>query len=105
LPKGFASLSKIKRKEMGAKAGKISQSRGVGHAYNSITAKAAALKSVQKRKAKALRDAALYLIECGFTAADLAKLELTYEQYIYYGGDKSSKVRLDELKERVDATR
>lgn len=102
MPKGFASLSKFKRKEMGKKGGTASQFKGAGHAYNSITAKAAAMKGVATRKRRAVQNAAIYLLECGFSAADLAKLDLTQDEYIYFGGSESTKDRVFELKERLD---
>jgi ribosomal protein S21 len=101
MPKGFASLSKAKRREMGAKAGRISQMKGAGHSYNPITARAAAAKAAQNRTAKAVRRAAMYLLECGLTAEQLAKLELSNSEYIFYGGPESTETRLKQLEEML----
>lgn len=101
MPKGFASMTRERRKAVGGKGGTASQLKGTGHAFNPISAKAAAAKGVAKRKSKAMREAALRLIECGFTAAQLASLNLSADEYIYYGGNKSSGVRLKELLGRL----
>lgn len=102
MPKGFASLSKAKRREMGAKAGRISQLKGAGHSFNSLSAKAAAAKASQNRTAKAVRRAAIYLLESGLSAEQLAQLNLSNEEYIYYGGGNSHPHRLKELEDRLN---
>lgn len=95
--KGFASLSKQQRKLMSSKAGRLSQSKGVGYKLNKITAKAASDKGVQARRRKQARAAALILLEAGFSAEQLHELNLSEEELIYYGGSKRTGNRLKEL--------
>lgn len=101
MPKGFASLSRERLKKVSGKGGTVSQLKGTGHAFNAVSASAAGKKSAAKRKLFAMKNAALKLIECGFTAAQLASLNLSADEYIYYGGDKASGRRLRELAGRV----
>lgn len=104
MPKGFASMTRERRKAVGGKGGTASQLKGTGHAFNPITAKAAAAKGVAKRKQRAMREAALKLIECGFSAENLALLNLSADEYIYYGGKESSGRKLKELLGRLERT-
>jgi hypothetical protein len=101
--KGFASLSKAAKKTMGSKGGKAAQAKGNAFSYNSMSAKAAAMKSVQTRKMKAVRKAAIYLLECGVTAKILDQLGLTADEYIYFGGHHSTKTRIKELEDRINS--
>lgn len=92
--KGFASMTRKRRAEVGSKGGRNAQSSGKAHAYNPVTAKINSMKAVAVRKRKAVNRAAVKLMECGFTASQLAALNLTYEEYLYYSKDSKSALEL-----------
>ena len=101
---GFASLSSAKKKEVSSKGGKRAHQQGVAHKFTSShAAKAASLKGVEARKKKYALRAAQRLLRAGFSAAQLDRLSLSIDEYIYYGGFKSTKERVAELVERMNS--
>lgn len=101
MSRGFASFGKEKRQKVAAKGGKNAQFKGTGHAYNHLTARVAAIKSLPKRKLKAMKEAAIRLLGMGFTAAQLDAANLSVDEWIYFGGTKSNLSRIGELSARI----
>lgn len=99
--KGFASLTKEAKRLIGRKGGQKSQQSGAGHKLNVFTAKAAGMKGVMARRKKLARAAAVILLEAGFTPDQLHLLQLTEEEFIYYGGSKRTGAKLKELLGRL----
>tara|TARA_R110000868_G_scaffold297468_3_gene557793 strand:+ start:512 stop:874 length:363 start_codon:yes stop_codon:yes gene_type:complete len=103
--KGFASLTKEAKRLIGQKGGQKSQQSGAGHKLNVFTAKVAGLKGVMVRRRKLARAAALVLLEAGLTSEELHLLQLSEEEFIYYGGSKRTEAKLKELLGRLDDAR
>lgn len=101
MPRGFASHTKEKLKQLSAKGGTEAQAGGKGHSFNQLNAREAALKGVAKRKAKAAKLAAMRLIEQGFSAEHLALLELNVDELIQFGGSKATHADTEELLARL----
>jgi hypothetical protein len=82
--RGFASLSAARKKDVAAKGGRKAHADGKAHRFNSLEAKSAALRAASNRKANAVKKAALELLKHGFTPQELADLQLSADQYIFY---------------------
>ena len=101
--RGFASMSKKRHKETSSTGGKNANKRGLKHQWSTEKARAAALKAVQNKKNRMTQAAQVRLLNLGFKQEDLAKLQLTPDEYIYFGGVKATSYRSDKLLERVKA--
>lgn len=101
MSRGFKALSKARRKQISTAAGKKSQQMGVAHSYDSIEASKAAVKSVLIRKRRAALKAAQRLLEVGFTPEQLSSVNLSYDEFMWYGGLSAPAKRLIELAQRI----
>lgn len=100
--RGFASISREKVKLITSKGGKAAHVKGTAHEWTPEQARAAALKSAAKRKENRAKEAALRLMaEFGFTAEELNPLNLSFDEWLYYGGSKTCAVNIEELRERI----
>lgn len=94
---GFASLSTAKKRVVSSKGGKTAHQKGVAHTFDEFEAKQASIKGVAARRKKRALEAAKRLMLSGFSIEDLLKLNLTVEEYLYYGGAKSPQKRIKAL--------
>ena len=101
---GFASLSTAKKRLVSAKGGKTAHAKGVAHVFDEFEATQASVKGVAARKRKRAIEAAKVLLLAGFSIEELNQLNLTVDEYIYYGGAKSGKLRIKKLRERLYAS-
>ena len=95
-------MSAERRKQLGKKGGKLAKQRGTAYKFDASTASQAAKKATQTRKQYSAYRAALYLMNKGFTAEELNSLQLSFDEYIYFGGSKTTTARLSELQTRLD---
>ena len=101
---GFASLSTAKKRSVSSKGGKTAHAKGVAHVFDTFEATQASAKGVAAKKRKRAIEAAKVLFLAGFTLEELNQLNLTVDEYIYYGGARSGKLRIKKLRERLYAT-
>ena len=99
---GFASFGKDKRAAVSGKGGRTAHQLGKAHKFNKIDAKSAAAKATAARKRKYALLAAQRLLKAGFTPAQLDSLQLSIEEYIYYGGSETTRGRVRELVDRLN---
>lgn len=100
--RGFASASKAKRKELSSKGGKKAHALKKAHQWTSEEASNAANKGVENRKRKQAQVAAINLIQNhGFDPGEIAAAGLSYDDFIYYGGARSTIEKIAELRRRV----
>ncbi len=99
--RGFASASKARRHELASKGGKSAHAKGKAHIWTSDEARAAAMTGVEARKLRQANVAALWLLKNGFKVDELHRLQLSLDEYLYYGGAKSTLDRLHELQQRI----
>lgn len=101
--KGLASQSKERRIEIASKGGKTVFEKGTGHLFDVAEARRAGLKSSMAKKFKNIKLCALRLMVIyNFKPEELAKLNLTAEEYTYYGGVNSNDERIEKLRAIVD---
>jgi general stress protein YciG len=101
---GFASMSRKRLTEVSAKGGKNADKTKLKHKWSSETASTAGKKGVQKRKQRQAAEANIRLVNMGFKVEDLKALNLSNDEYIYYGGKvaMTKHKRRDELQERIN---
>ncbi len=99
--RGFGSASKSRRRELSGKGGKSAHAMGKAHEWDPAEASKAAKIGTEKRKLRQANVAALYLIKKGFAVDELHALQLSLDEYLYYGGAKTSDSRLKELRGRI----
>ena len=98
---GFAALSTAKKRLVSAKGGKAAHEKGVAHTFDIYEATEASKKGVAAKRKKRALEAAKYLMLCGLTVEQLSKL--TIAELLYYGGGQTTKKRVKELLEKVNA--
>jgi hypothetical protein len=103
--RGFGSASKSRRKELSRKGGQAAHATGKAHEFTSEEGAAAAMIGVERRKLRQANVAALHLIKKGFDIAELHALQMSLDEYLYYGGAKSNAERLHELRKRIHPLR
>lgn len=94
MPKGFASLSKSRRKEIAQAGGEASAAvykrTGKGHAWSPEEAKRIGLAAVARTLRKNALNAALVLLKAGYSASELNAAALTDKEYIKLAKDATS---------------
>lgn len=101
MSQGFKSLSQKRRREIASLGGKKAAKLGVSHKFSKVEAARAAAKAGEMKKITFALKAAKRLLEIGFLPVDLANLNLSHDEYIYYGGNKRNKLRYKRLAERI----
>ena|SRR4026207_2306141 len=98
--RGFASASKERRKELAGKGGKRAHEMGKAHIFTPDEARAASKIGSDRKKVRQAQAAAMHLMfKYDFTAEQLHGLSL--DEFIYFGGAKSTNERIRELKARL----
>lgn len=101
MSRGFKALTQKRRKEVAALGGKKASKMGVSHKFSTVEATKAGAKSGEMKKIKFALEAAKRLLDIGFQPVDLASLQLTHDEFIYYGGAKRNRERYKKLAARI----
>lgn len=101
MSRGFKSLTKQRRREVATLGGLKASKLGVSHKFSKAEATKAGEKSGELKRLRFALEAAKRLIAMGFTPTDLASLNLTHEEFIFFGGAKRNRERYKKLAERI----
>ena len=100
---GFASMSRKRLVETSARGGKNANKSGKKHQWSKEKAKAAGAKGTAARLKRMGEESRVRLINFGFNAADLAALNLSTAELIFYGGKRSTPEGRNALEQRINA--